>query len=256
MSTKIYNGLITNLTMDELADKAQAIRDLIYDVAEDRLVHDFTEYLTSSVVLNKDEKPVIDILAGAVTDFKETDATELVLIKTPEGILGAPVGRDADKLAALLIDQELFREYGYWDNADRPDTVTEDEWSVRKKMWDHVGYGPIYDYGLTIRQEEPNILFIDNDLWRSIVERVVTVGEKISDRVKMNELVKIAIGDDEPSFSHYLDVRRNFGELKDHVTITVDHPFTPGDDWDNLAPIITAECNLTHDELIAIISEV
>lgn len=49
-----------------------------------------------------------------------------------------------------LANYSLIEEYCYFDNADRPDEITEEEWETRKEDWDTIGYEPPSCNGLTI----------------------------------------------------------------------------------------------------------
>lgn len=66
--------------------------------------------------------------------------------------------RDGDQLYAMLYTEQdayraaypaLFEHWPYWNNTDRPDDVTEDEWDERRDTWDRVvGWDPPARRGL------------------------------------------------------------------------------------------------------------
>lgn len=41
-----------------------------------------------------------------------------------------------NKIYEDLLLIEGFREYGYWDNVDKPEEISSDEWENRKKEWE------------------------------------------------------------------------------------------------------------------------
>lgn len=53
--------------------------------------------------------------------------------------------------------QPTVSEYGYWNNSDHPEHVTETEWEYRRKTWDRVvGNNPPAMCGFTIDVSDPN----------------------------------------------------------------------------------------------------
>lgn len=56
--------------------------------------------------------------------------------------------RAGDEYRQALEDANVVREYGYWNNTDQPDYVTDAEWEERKKAWDFLSVPA--DEGFTI----------------------------------------------------------------------------------------------------------
>jgi len=57
-----------------------------------------------------------------------------MLREAPEHYLCMPTnGRDRFE---FMKDIEGVEEFGYWDNTDRPDGMTQEEWDARGKLWD------------------------------------------------------------------------------------------------------------------------
>jgi hypothetical protein len=55
---------------------------------------------------------------------------------------------------ALTGDNPKFKDFGYWDNSEGPDDVSEREWDRRREVWDRLLIGPDKsgvpaDYGFT-----------------------------------------------------------------------------------------------------------
>ena len=81
-------------------------------------------------------------------------------------VLGYPYFSDMLKMA--ILDQPLgsswmdiflkltsFYEYGYWDNTDMPDHVTEEEWEEREEAWSVVDYRPMIFQGFSFELSDP-----------------------------------------------------------------------------------------------------
>lgn len=44
--------------------------------------------------------------------------------------------RGGSEYRSALVDADVLEEYGYWDNTDQPDEITDKEWRHRKRAWD------------------------------------------------------------------------------------------------------------------------
>lgn len=83
-----------------------------------------------------------------------------------------PITRNSLFTGIFANMNEVF-EYGYWDNSDRPDNVTNREWRKRKKDWDSVlpGAGILSECGMIKK-----IIVSDVIAWnmsqKSIAERL------------------------------------------------------------------------------------
>jgi len=57
-----------------------------------------------------------------------------------------PWGRSSisDSLSELIDQIDWIEEYGYWNNTDGPEQISEDEWDARSKKWVEVGPNDSY----------------------------------------------------------------------------------------------------------------
>lgn len=65
---------------------------------------------------------------------------EVVLLPNGRGLSAEPLAllfseRGGNAYRSALIEADVLREYGYWDNADEPDDVTDAEWRQRRRAW-------------------------------------------------------------------------------------------------------------------------
>ena len=65
---------------------------------------------------------------------------EVVLLPNGRGLSAEPLAllfseRGGNAYRSALIEADVLREYGYWDNADEPDDVTDAEWRQRGRAW-------------------------------------------------------------------------------------------------------------------------
>lgn len=61
----------------------------------------------------------------------------LSLFPLTDKILGIPYTTNK-ALKSCITDNSKVSEYGYWNNTDCPDSISEDAWEVRKKDWDEI----------------------------------------------------------------------------------------------------------------------
>ncbi len=190
MSTKIYIGLISNTkNVWELREQIKGIVEPIFQAEYEKLVtialeHEGESWMSvmrllpfsyshwdfpidtrsSRDVRTKVFKLVKELHASALRTLTNADIAYSVHIlpnglgKTLEPLVLLFSEGLGDKMRQALIDAKVVSEYGYWDNTDRPDYVTQMEWNKRKKAWDLLDI-PRTD-GLTLEmQDEVSIVY-------------------------------------------------------------------------------------------------
>lgn len=67
-------------------------------------------------------------------------------------------------------------EWGYWDDTDRPDELSEQQWKQRRSDWQVVDYGPAVETALTVKMSDMTtkltgaIFFYSDEDWEELAE--------------------------------------------------------------------------------------
>lgn len=83
------------------------------------------------------------------TDFS------LTLIPSEQGLLGVAYTEHEDWYRQWCSHPGV-EEYAYWDNADRPDGISELEWEARGLAWEVLTKDPVCVQGFSIDLVDPN----------------------------------------------------------------------------------------------------
>lgn len=173
MSTKIYNGLkLPNMSVFELNEMYKILRSKLIPLAQQEYYKFIAKIYQAAYVYPKLGINICEYDIDMKNLPHEADNDEILLFakreaceiinKTRNAVLWADAEPDADfevslsilpisdailcipsannsilskELKALLIDYFHVEEYGYWDNTDMPDELTEDEWNKRREDW-------------------------------------------------------------------------------------------------------------------------
>lgn len=160
MSTKIYGGLrITETDFHKLSGKIYALRLQIMDKVREKKANFIANYsviqhdrqLTGYVY--KDEEPEREPYFAALGHLMKADeycygggnsrtdqyahpdyTFELSIFAYKGAFYAMPFTEDRD-LEALLLSQPWIEEFGYWDNTDKPDSISVADWKKRQRIW-------------------------------------------------------------------------------------------------------------------------
>lgn len=173
MSTKIYNGLkLPNMSVFDLNEMYKTLRSNLIPIAQQEYYKFIAKIFQSAYVYSKLGVSICEYDVDMNNLPPEADDDEMLLFakreacniisKTRNAILWADAEADADFEVSLCIlpvsdsilcipcanNNELNKElqrimmeyfhvekYGYWDNTDKPDELTEAEWNKRKNDW-------------------------------------------------------------------------------------------------------------------------
>jgi hypothetical protein len=172
MSTKIYNGYkLPSMSLMQTLRFCKAFRDKVRKRAESlygkriiALATDIFDRLTLNLPVEEIEKKGCAFVAAfshsckqiaevRKTGMRNTDwdfMCDVTLIPTPRKIL-ALLFTEQESFRKIWRDLDGVEEYGYWDNTDQPESITEQEWHQRGKDWDkYLGYDAPCVAGLTI----------------------------------------------------------------------------------------------------------
>lgn len=185
MSTKIYNGLrIKYMSMQELIPFSKELRVQLEPIAKEEFLKSYTKMLEAAIVFIqtgvqidscihnynglsalenptfKDINRVIDkeirqfIKANkSATTISESASefdfdTSICVFPLSRKILAVPIYNN-ERLMKALLENENITAYGYWNNTDKPNNVSNKEWNTRKKDWDKAlpGIGVLRENG-------------------------------------------------------------------------------------------------------------
>lgn len=155
MSTKIYDGL--RGTIEDPFELAAAMRFVLEREFHERFrgLADAMEKLDpgelAEALGGQADKPlqkarIPSALHEAIQRVQESKtwtmsplAIGYEVCLLPNGAGGAPLamvyGETAGHYRALLLKTGVVEQYGYWDNTDPEEGVSEDDWATRKLAW-------------------------------------------------------------------------------------------------------------------------
>lgn len=162
MSTKIHNGFILpKTTLETALDMIVEFRAEIHERAK----QDAAAYVAKEAAKRIDRLAADSLFPGQIDPEKApgNDPHHAVLMECltrsgeirktrsrdpevdfemqfclfPDGedILGMPFCEHSDWLD-LWMGKPIPQPYGYWNNADKPESVSEEEWTLRNERWD------------------------------------------------------------------------------------------------------------------------
>lgn len=185
MSTKIYNGLrIKYMTMQELIPFSKELRAQLEPIAKEEFLKSYTKMLEEAIVFiqtgvqidscihnynelsaleNPTFKDVNRVIDKEIRQFIKTNKsattitesvsafdfdTSLCVFPLSRKILSVPICNN-ERLMNALLENENITAYGYWNNTDKPDNVSNREWNTRKSDWDKAlpGIGVLRENG-------------------------------------------------------------------------------------------------------------
>lgn len=189
MSVKIYNGYLLNIKPEEIFDKTNEIREklsyvgmcLYADMINSILYEEYDrrskgEEESIKTVLKKyiDENdkdfsfnvnlyPKLKLFTiGSILEKKIKEAKISDLKSSFDISCLIQIIKIEDKILALIYTQNneyinefekisFVKEYNYWNNTDKPDDISSQEWEERNRIWDLVfKYGYSDRVGFTI----------------------------------------------------------------------------------------------------------
>ncbi len=208
MSTKIYNGFRVKgaRTLDDAfalintKENRQAVHDLIADKEAAWLARVIMRKLDKAGIY-PDDPEITKAAIYAYSDSVRELADEIKKAKNGDGhslvnfnaevflypirsgnrryILGSYFMGEST-LTEWFMGLPFIEEFGYWNNTDRPDEVTERQWSRRSQLWHEAfpGFESPVEAGVSIQLSPPNLG------WCSETPQVVAKVRPIADRAR------------------------------------------------------------------------
>ena len=84
---------------------------------------------------------IVALQQTATHTFSDLDfGYEVLLLPNGRGVSDRPLvllfsERGGEEYRKALVDANVAEEYGYWDNSDKPDGVTDAAWAERRRAW-------------------------------------------------------------------------------------------------------------------------
>lgn len=101
----------------------------IKDTAPDSLVSVLSQTARQTINANKSAQTILEFVRELDFDVK------LMVFALPDGrFLGIPYAENSALFNALMETPEI-KEYGYWDNTDKPTEISKKAWKKRKDDW-------------------------------------------------------------------------------------------------------------------------
>ena len=149
MSTKIYHGFkINTSSISKVLEMVETFRPYILEEGK-KLYKNFEDHLLGYKKIDQTKEDAIkDIRIKWLTAWWEMKRTQqrLPLVDTLFSITIFPlddyflgiVYTEHDTWYFQWLEQENVEDYAYWNNSDKPDKLTDEEWDERYKNWSKV----------------------------------------------------------------------------------------------------------------------
>lgn len=158
MSTKIYNGARLREGVD-VFDFCAKLRELFLPIYEETVETWTILYATREVLRARDSgEPVRRPLARGYSIFEEAERerqwrlTEMVVAFAKDPVSGRILVRpyiDNNDYLRVWDSLDEVERWGYWNSADQPEDVSDEEWEERRETWDRVfGDDPVSERSL------------------------------------------------------------------------------------------------------------
>lgn len=163
MSTKLYDGILITepLSWEIIREIRENIEQTFEQLNRKLTIEYFNEEYAQTILkahsknlgIHKklDEKEDHGVFFNALTRFKKEESEffkDKLLCKVH--IFEPVVGTNSEKTPAYVINNNepeylnnllklpYIKEYGYWNNTDKPDELTEEEWDQRRSDWNEI----------------------------------------------------------------------------------------------------------------------
>lgn len=172
MSTTIYKGFRLEVTEFQAALQiVNSFRPWVSQKAEE-LLDAFTANAQSSPVF-KDQDP-FTLWLDARKEFIEKKGRRVPALDTDFSVTLIPV--DGAVLGIAYTEHQNWfeawckhpgvQDYAYWNNTDKPDDISDEEWEARSNAWEIMSSDPVSMQGFTIDLVSPQGPF--PKVWRDM----------------------------------------------------------------------------------------
>ena len=149
MSTKIYNGVMLNnvYTIQDMQDFVNSlkgpVKELVYKQRASDILHTACliydmHHVMGQDYFNPDEDTRIPLLVSSRRHvvLPENEATNYdIAIGIVDGYTLGMYFFDDRETEKIILHHPQVQYFGYWDNNDPDENVTEQEWALREELW-------------------------------------------------------------------------------------------------------------------------
>ena len=183
MSTKIHEGLRIDLPEGQsVFDLANQLRTIISEEIHKESIRYNAGLIRKRLLTAEAGSSYLDHLVRVLRKDEDEWGTYDIgfFLYEPdhkEFLLAIPFGRGSAHYKRAL-EVPGVSEWGYWDNTDRPDELTEQQWEQRRNDWQVVDYGPAVETALTVKMSDMTtkltgaIFFYTDEDWEDLAEAV------------------------------------------------------------------------------------
>ncbi len=159
MSTKIYDGFVLTINnFERLNKEIIAFRKDITPIVNKGYWHylatissNFIDNKLCNIPIDKEDKETTPYfyaehnLRNDITNVERTQQrdpwvdfeTSLVFIPYNKKIFGI-IYSEQKNIREMWFNKKFVKEYGYWDNTDRPEKISNKSWKLRGDIWDKI----------------------------------------------------------------------------------------------------------------------
>jgi hypothetical protein len=200
MSTVIGNGyMMKSKNMTKLLKMAKNIKENVTDLIEDEICEEayvILRHILRRHFFSKDEKKNTSLNYELLKEIRKLDTSEfqadLILIPIANKTLiltYIPVSSDKEK--EVMAKEKNILSYCYWNNTDREEGVSNEEWMQREEDWSVLGYDAPVDVGFGFRLfdgEKKHMLMTKNNFKIKLEKRIGSI-EKMKEKIAKDHII-------------------------------------------------------------------
>lgn len=241
MSTKIYNGYRIHIDIARLYDRLLVIAPEFQNIATLKarqfVANLATTAFDSAWLTEAKTNPLSEAFAELEKEFKDAERgiraaidfnSSLSLFPLTGSVLVLTHIESRDQVEiirnyscpAIRGDTVKFKDFSYWDSSDRPDDVTEEEFNLRKRLWEFVlGKSMVPAHrclSFQLSSNRQTTIELMSDITK-IEDHIPTLEERARDRARVRafELYAMALNIPDkrlPTMSEITKMHRDFSE--------------------------------------------
>lgn len=154
MSLKLYDGYrIKGFSEKEFIEKYEYLKEVVEKEAKISIQEEISKIFYNTLDYGygrkEDDMTVLEYVKEEIKEEIENlkkgyrspslDKDISFALKEYKGDLYLYLFSEDREISKMLLKEiENIEEFGYWNNTDKPDSVTESHWEKRKKIWDEL----------------------------------------------------------------------------------------------------------------------